>query len=390
MTPEEQLLPLICRHNVSDTDRSKTRQLLNSALDWDRVLQLCSLQDVYPLAYENLRVLNFADVPIHARDHLQALSRLNAFRNQHRVEELSTILAGLNRHGIATIPLKGLPLAHRLYNNVGFRAMSDTDILVQPQFTDVALNALTGLGYSPVIPQYQAELLETNIECQLVKFDAIGHSLLELHWAILWNSKLDQKALDDLWSEARPEVIFGAPAVRMSPEWEFLLLATHAARNQWEGLKWLADIHDMCSTCAIDWTKVMKKAQDFGWVTIVQTTFIACNVLFDTTIPAEIPRFERPPWLVLFPSTRTVVSRRLLPFRWIEGRLSKLRYFWSLLFIQQADDWKYSRYLPRRVRFLYFPIRLANLVRKYGPGVWKGVFDESHHASEAQARVRQK
>jgi hypothetical protein len=153
----------------------------------------------------------------------------------------------------------------------------------------------------------------------------------------------------------------------MSPEWEFLVLATHAARHQWECLKWLADIHDMCTVYAIDWARVMQKASIFGWVTIVQTTFAACHTLFKTPIPPEVSCGDRPAWLTLFPSSRNELSRMLLPFRWLNGTRPRLRYLWFLLFVQKAGDWKYAHRLPRHARFLYTPFRLARLVRKFSP-----------------------
>src|SRR5205823_12451523 len=109
--------------------------------------------------------------------------------------------------------------------------------------------------------------------------------LLELHWAVSWGSRSDRDAMDNLWAEASPRTIFGAPAYALSPEWEILFLAAHAARHQWQGLKWLVDLHELCSSPDIDWKKVKEKANRFGWDELLRITFNVCHRLFDTPVP---------------------------------------------------------------------------------------------------------
>jgi len=369
MSPEERLLLIIARRTATDEERNAVEQLLRESLNWDRIVDHCIRQDVYPLANENLKTLNFHDTPDSVRDHLTALTRLNAFRNQGRLEELREIVAVLSSRGITAVPLKGLALAHRLYEDINLRASLDIDVLVKPESAEQALQVLIELGYRPLIPEFQRELRKIHIECQLVKETAGGESLVELHWALLWSSKADRRALTDLWSEVQPASFLGMNSFQLTPEWEFLLLATHAARHQWEGLKWLADIHDLCGTQRIDWTEVVEKASRFGWLRLVRATLSACNSLFNTPIPSGIDCSTRPQWLKLFPESRSKLSRMLLPFRWLDGFRARLQYVWFLLFVQKLDDWIYVRHLPPHVRFLYTPFRFMRLLRKYSPQV---------------------
>ena len=48
-------------------------------------------------------------------------------------------------------------------------------------------------------------------------------------------------------------------AFALSPEWEFLYLAVHAAGHGWLSLKWFIDLDRLCSARILDWEKVGAK-----------------------------------------------------------------------------------------------------------------------------------
>lgn len=363
---ERELLLLLSRRSLTPQDTLGIQRLLHSPLDWDYTLSQSWGQEVYPLVYDNLRKFGFDHVPQQAQEQLTSWYKLNAFRNQHMVEELCSLLTALDSAGIPAIPLKGVALAQSLYGDISLRLSRDLDILVPPHLAKSGLHVLTDMGYTQHLPGFEREALRIYIESSLTRNTPVGEWLVELHWAVLWNSKTDKRALEDLWRESSRHVFFGAKGLRMSPEWEFLLLAIHAARSSWQGIKWLADIHDMCSLRKIDWPRVLQKAEIFGWTNLVQVTVTACNTLFGTPAPPELFRGGRPPWLKLFPSSHNEISRGLLPLYWLEGNSAKLRYAARALFVQTPAEWN-CIYLPRCARFLYTPLRLARLAAKWTP-----------------------
>ena len=158
---------------------------------------------------------------------------------------------------------------------------------------------------------YQAEfteqffadlLLRSDIEYALMRKEQSVNYLLELHWGILWGSALDEGATEDLWAEARPKVFFGASAYTLSPEWELLFLAAHAARHEWQGLKWLVDIHEVCFRKEMDWEKVREKAKRLGWEEVLHLTLSTCQALFNTSVAPDFSCKELPSWFKLFPN----------------------------------------------------------------------------------------
>jgi hypothetical protein len=253
MTNEEQLALLLSRIHISDAERLSVENLLARGIDWNRVLEICETYEIYPIVYQNLKTVKFAGVAPDVRQRLKAKYVFNAFRNQHTVGELVEVLQAFHTQGIPAIPLKGLPLAQRLYKNINLRTAVDMDVLVPQESAQRAFKILLGLGYcTPDPPEMLTELQRIHIEWALVRRGPLGYSAVELHWALLRTWKFDQHALKDLWAEVRPDNVFGIDTLRMTPEWEFLFLAAHAARHHWEGVKWLADIHDLCCVYDID------------------------------------------------------------------------------------------------------------------------------------------
>jgi hypothetical protein len=148
----------------------------------------------------------------------------------------------------------------------------------------------------------------------------------------------------------------------------FLCLAVHAARHQWGGLKWLGDIHELCSSTAIDWAKVRFEAERVGWEDVVELTLSACQALFDTPIPPLFSRRPLPPWVHLFPDD----VRYAAPWRYVMATsrlftspLAQWRYLLRVLLVPTAAERRLIR-LPSALGILYYPIRLSRVAIRQG------------------------
>src|SRR5687768_4692748 len=107
MTSENQIIPVLSRERLSTGVQDQARALLATPLDWDVILERVMAEEIYPLFYRNLAALGFAGVPMHAREQLQKLSKINGFRNTLLTEELVRVLNLLSEAGVPAIPLKG-------------------------------------------------------------------------------------------------------------------------------------------------------------------------------------------------------------------------------------------------------------------------------------------
>lgn len=369
MSPaEDQLCLLLTRAELPSHVQEHARVLLAAPLCWDLILERATAHEVYPLLYRNLRRLGFPGVPIQARTELETLYKINAFRNVHLAEELARVLTLLGGAGIPTIPLKGVTLAESLYADPTLRVCADLDILVPRQAVAQAVGLLLTAGYESKFGERRlADLCPIGgIEYALVRRERGSLFVLEPHWGLLAGPWADKAALEDLWAESHPQTFLGAAAYALSPEWEVLFLVVHAARHRWQGLKWLVDIHELCSRGGINWEKLRAKAKRLGWENMLRLTLSVSCTLFSTPIPKEFSLAELPSRLKLFPTDPSLDpwQSALFLLRLLNRPSDKLRYLIQMLLVPTLAERRLCR-LPSPLSFLYYPLRPLRLGYKW-------------------------
>ena len=270
---------------------------------WDNLLKRGEEHQVLPLIYRSLRALEFQGVPVAVQARLKADYRQNVVRNMLFAAELERLLRLLGEAGIRVMPLKGVTLAESLYGDPAMRVCSDIDILVPAADALRARHLILANGYtSPFSEDFFAKhQFHTSADCPLLAERGGLSYFLELHWTLLQHSSKDTEAMEDLWSAARLRDVFGALAFSLTPEWEFIYLATHAAYHKWQTLKWIADINDLCASASINWKLVQAKAERFDLDWTIGHTFAVCAQLYGMPVPPNFPAVQLPAGVPLFP-----------------------------------------------------------------------------------------
>ncbi len=366
-SPELGCLLLLARGELTAAEQGSARRLLAQPLAWRVIARSADEHGVFPTVVRNLRRLGWPHVPDAIRNELEATERLNAVRNTLLGRGLAQILGRLAGAGIPVIPLKGVALAESLYGDVSLRVCSDVDILVPRPAVGPAVELLEADGFKGA-DRYHAEasidlLLRSNMEYCLVSPPASFHYMLELHWDIAWRWRADSKMADTLWADARPATVLAVDAWALSPEWELLYLALHAARHRWSALKWLVDIHEICVRGRIDWSGVEDRAHRFGLERALHLTLGACRTLLGTPLPPEFEGHAPPRRLrVLRAAPVTIGGWReaLSAVRLFSRPADQLRYLGRLLLRPTLAEWSLVR-LPSPLRFLYYGLRPLRL-----------------------------
>jgi hypothetical protein len=267
---------------------------------------------VRPLLADQLQRLGYPGVPPVVIAEIKKYMRSHCMRNLLLARELRHVLRELMTAGIPVIPLKGLALAEALYGDSTLRECADLDLLVPRAQVPDAVRLLETAGYRTEAPWEQWIAAPLHFEIELARPAAGLPYAVDLHWGLLGGDPRYYSAVEECWAAARCATVLGVDAWAMSPEWELLFLALHAARSKWHGLKWLVDIQEICWTWALDWQMVWVIAQRWGWGKILQLTIGACQPLWElpplpnvhsVSLPSWLPQFPAPPrhssWLVL-------------------------------------------------------------------------------------------
>jgi hypothetical protein len=367
-SPEQRCFQLLAPADLVGESRARALSLLEQPLAWGAIVEQAQNHGVFPTIARNLRRLGWPQVPAEIRRELEDSERLNALRNTLLGRGLRGILERFAGAGIPVIPLKGVALAESLYGDVSLRVCSDVDILVPGRAVAEAIELLQADGFSGA-DRYHAGaagidlLVRSNMEYCLASPRASLRYVLELHWDIAWRWRADSEMVDHLWADARPGAVLGADAWALSPEWELLYLALHAARHRWSALKWLVDIHQICVRGGLDWAGVEDRARRFGLERALHLTLGACRAVLGTPLPPALPRHAAPRRLRVLRAAPVTIggwAETLSAVRLLVGPVDKLRYLGRLLLRPTLAEWSLVR-LPAPLGFLYYGLRPLRL-----------------------------
>jgi hypothetical protein len=356
-TEDELLLRLVHDRHLTDRD-DRLRELLDASPDWTALLRQADVHGVVPLVAHHLHRLDVPGVPTAVTAEFRRRALTYCGRNLLLARELRQVLQHLMAAGIPVIPLKGIALASALYGHYMLRVSGDIDLFVRRAEVEHAVSVLEARGYRAEGPWQRWLAAPYHVEIPLVPRAEGRWYALDLHWGLLGGDRWLQAAAEECWSAARPATVAGADAWAMSREWELVFLTLHAARNQWQGLKWLVDIQQICWSWTLDWPEVRAIARRWGWEEVLKLTIEACQHLWELPPshgldsipwPAWLPRFPDPPRQRRWSSIRVMFL--LLP-RW--GL--RVRYVLRRIVTSGPYDYRWLP-LPSRLSSLYILLR---------------------------------
>ena len=400
LAPEDRLCLLLARGRLSAEDGSRVREILGGPLRWDAVLERARTHDIVQLVHHHLvRDSPRPGVPEEVASALREGYRINQLRSELLAAELARLLRLLGENDVPVIPLKGVTLAKALYGDAALRVSLDIDLLVPESEAVRARRLLVTHGFESSVPEafflgyqfpqcadcsllpqgsagLQAGILSgtaavpPDIRSASVHAGIAGRSAafpLDLRWRLLPYGSADTEAIRDLWAESREANYFGVLARALSPEWEFLYLAVHAASHGWQMLKSLVDIHQISTANTVDWRKARQKADRFGLDEAVECTLGACSLLLDTPPPAAFAARPLPSGVRLFPATPAPAgswSAARFQLYAVKRRADRLRMFAAFLFAPTPAECELLP-LPSSLGFVYYLLRPMRLALKW-------------------------
>jgi hypothetical protein len=202
----------------------------------------------------------------------------------HRIKRLTVeVIDAFSTAGITPLALKGSVLAARLYPaNPLVRVSSDVDVLVAPEELPLAETALRELALRRVIDPALEDVFE---EHHHLSFGG-PRGLVEVHFRL--TQAFGGGVFDDAAIRARsiPYQFEGRTVRILSPEDEFIYLATHAANHGFLRLAWLVDLQQFVRLHpSLDFDAMAARAEAAGFLVPVQVTLALLERLLSVVLP---------------------------------------------------------------------------------------------------------
>jgi hypothetical protein len=364
------------------------------ASDWIEILRQAGENGIIPLLYHRLKtVVPAPELPPSAMHDLRDTAIRSAAQSLQIRPELSRILEGFRRHGIATTVLKGAHLGQVVYESFALRTMCDLDVMVRQDDLARAAGVLTESGYAP--QYYGVENVDYARHHHIRPMAKPGGIRVEIHWSIADPSAPFDIDIAAIWQRARQARISGVDALVLSPEDLLLHLCLHASfSHQFRlGLRACWDIHEVVRhhRDAIDWDQLVRRAQQWRIGRYVYLTLRLVRELLAADIPTAAIASLEPPgfssevvtWArrCMFATENPASISPSMASLWTSRQLkAKVSVLLDTMYPSRVTMARIYRTPPdsRRI-YLYYSVRWADLLLRYARHAW-GLWRGDHRA----------
>ncbi len=346
-----------------------TTELLKET-DWKLFTQLLIHHRLYPLIYPKLKDYDQSFFPAHILQLISNKYMMNTIEMLKFSGEMIELDSLFTKNEIMSIFLKGPALALEIYGDISLRTSGDLDILVSIDQLESVNVLLCKVGYK------KDEYFSTTLDDwkwrhhHLTYYHSEKGIKLEVHWR-LNPGPSKEPSFSELW-ERRSSVNFSGNNIHLlGKEDLFLFLATHGARHGWSRLRWLVDIHKLINT-DMDWISLTNKLKKYDYMKVGGQSIILSNQLLNTSIDKGSAkglisnRSEKLASEAVF-YLETMINLHSEPLpeevsKYHKKHLFHLRSFRQKLLFIVSFLYPYPEDLdvlplPKKLHFLYFPLR---------------------------------
>lgn len=375
---EAELLVHCARLDINPVRAERISALLDQGLDWTMMLALAQRNALVPLLYFHLNRIAPGKVPPKRLSELRERFQSNSALNVLLTGELVSLLELFEQNQIPAVPYKGPAISVGIYGKLSLRQFADLDILVPEEDVWKATKLLIDRGYQAhfVIPERKQATFVRLSYVRLFKRES-DNTTVELHWRLaprFFGASFDTSTL---WRRTRMIPLQGAH-VRIPLSVDLvMMLCIHGAKDCWERLEWVCGLAELIrSDAGIDWPELLERAKDAHCLAIVSMGLLLAHDLLDAPIPAAliaklrttpdsltsqiVDRFFRDENIPL-----TLTQRIRFHLETKDSGREKLRYCLRLALTTTPVDWEMMS-LPESASFLYLPLRILRLIKKYG------------------------
>lgn len=353
---EDKLLIDCARFVKDERIKDKIELTLQHNLNWSYILEESIRQGIGCLIYNYLSQFK-NNIPENIRKSFKQIHYKNTYRNIKIYQEISNILSSFNNENLGVIPLKGIFLAEKVYDNISLRTMNDVDILIKKKDLLTIDKILYDLGFRRHISN---ELLFVALEksyLNSVDYDYFKTdaqfldsqiNTLHVHWHIvnitlptyLYTKNIN---MDKFWRCARPTEIGGIRTFELAPHHLIMYLSEHALKHSFRSLIHFLDINAAIKKYKqeINWHELIKDTLEFGMERQVYYSLYFTNYFLNTQVPEHILEKIKPKNIGIFEkiffnsiwnNKRDTKLCYFVYLNIVKGAMNKLRFIFRTLF----------------------------------------------------------
>jgi hypothetical protein len=388
-SPEYELL-LACLDPTINCDRlgSLLREL-ETCLDWDRFIKTANWHGVTPLVYRALSQTVPQSIPKAPFQKLLSFYIANAARNQMHAQALLKLLDIFQTLSIPVLCFKGPLLAQTLYGDLNLRYFADLDLLVRPEDTARARQALMQQNYVPKRLD-DSRFADSYLRSQcwddtFTRTD--GAITIDLHNTLTPPYFPVHFDLVQISQRLQPIPFQNKTLYSFCDEDLLLYLCVHGCKELWRRLIWVCDIAELVrSRPQLRWDWILERAQQSGIERIVLLSLVLAQQLHNLVLPDIIQQRlqKHPPLDALLNEFQTrlfsdidSLSKQSEAGFWVfhhplhlkmrERWQDKLPQYWAtlkFLILPNEEDQRFFP-LPNLLFPFYFAIRPLRLFLKF-------------------------
>lgn len=362
------LLIACARWNPSADELGVVRERASAGVDWDEWAQLARRHRLVPHAQRALSAAR-AELPAGSAGWLRDESLAIAARGLARARQLDALLRAFNADGVRALPFKGPALSLAAYGELGVRASTDLDIVVEPGDVDRARAALVRCGYrsaSSMSPP-QERVLQRSFG-HFVYIPPSGASV-ELHWRFAAPRYPWSLRAADVFARAASVEYAAFTALMPDPTDQLLLQVMHGTRHQWEQLEWLVAVVQLLKRGGADEEALVARAKANGSARALRVALRLARDLLGAPLTPRLAGLagdrgagERAAMIAGgLGDGASVREPYAFNMRMMDRWSDRLLYIMRSVFTPTPREWEFVR-LPAPLVIFYYPLRLLRVL----------------------------
>ncbi|MED0823851.1 MULTISPECIES: nucleotidyltransferase family protein [Bacillus cereus group] len=319
---EHSIILLLSKNPLNDVEIELLRNLMNTHMDWSKVMGLLSFHRISAVAWKNIKKYILADASqrfkcghlINYLEFIYSSQEVKALEQLHCIEKVCTAFEKVN---IRYVIQKGIILSSFAYQDIASRISNDTDIIVHMNDVMEVQSILKSLGYSQgnydfvnnkLVPAERKEIVMST----LVSHEVYPFTKVTNEYNVLKSHQVDIQFSVDLMTNVRTDSIVEEILARRkkvkindsilyTTDWEDLLIFTSIhfykeAAILSEVLKYkdlllykICDLYYILTSPSIkiNWKEFVNRTKSYGFTEAIYYALYYVESIFGNIVPHE-------------------------------------------------------------------------------------------------------